>query len=86
MKCGIRFLLCSGIVAVTGLLFCWSLLADLESQYGAVEYLTASVEHLLLESSGPQVANVGGKTGDKIIVMAKLEAEHTNWVEEELSE
>lgn len=86
MKCGLRFLLFSAVTALVGLIFCWRCIADLESQYGAIVYLETSVRHMLLEHSQPRVPSVGAKPGDKVIVMAKLETDNTDWVAEELPE
>jgi hypothetical protein len=83
MKSGLRIALCASLLLCFSLWLLESHLQDLCNQYRAGSYL---VEWLDLQESGPAPTASDGTPGDKVIVMAKLEEEHTEWVEEELPE
>lgn len=83
MKSGLRITLCASLLLCFSLWLLESHLQDLCNQYRAGSYLA---EWLDLKDSGPAPATGEGPPGDKVIVMAKLEEEHTEWVEEELPE
>lgn len=60
-------------------------LQDLANQYGVVDYFTFSLSNTM--SRRPYHPNPPRNvTGDKVIVMAKMEHEDTTWVAEELPE
>ncbi|KAJ5833556.1 hypothetical protein N7474_001867 [Penicillium riverlandense] len=81
MKSGMRIALCASLLLCFSLYLLESHLQDLCNQYRAGSYLA---EWLDLKESGPARSTGDGTLGDKVIVMAKLEEEHTEWVEEEL--
>ena len=58
---------------------------DIFEQYSAATYLTDFLNSRH-QAGIDQTAGVLDRLGDKVIVMAKLEEEHTNWVQEELPE
>lgn len=84
MKCGWRLLLCFLFLLAICLFALKQHLQDIYDQYGAGAYLVELWKQHGLQSTA-LVPN-HGSVGDKVIVMAKLEEEHTEWVEEELPE
>jgi hypothetical protein len=85
MKCGLRFALGSSVMLLLLLFLVEHQLRDIFEQYSAAAYLVDSLNPYRqagIEHSGGFL----GRLGDKVIVMAKLEEEHTNWVQEELPE
>lgn len=83
MKGGLRFAICASALLIFSLYLLEAHLQDLYNQYRAGAYLVD-----WLDRNGPvhSPASGDGTPGDKVIVMAKLEEEDTNWVEEELPE
>lgn len=83
MKGGLRFAICASALLFFSLYLLEAHLQDLCNQYRAGAYLVD-----WLDRNGPVHSSPSGDTtpGDKVIVMAKLEEEDTNWVEEELPE
>jgi hypothetical protein len=59
-------------------------LEDFCDTYRAGTYLVDWAKSRYSPQTVPTIPH--GRTGDKVIVMAKLEEEHTEWVEEELPE
>ncbi len=84
MKGGLRFAICASLLAFFSLYLLEAHLKDVCSQYRAGAYLVD-----WLNRNGavepPTVGNVP-VIGDKVIVMAKLQEEPTDWVQEELPE
>lgn len=84
MKGGLRFALCASLLLLFSLYLLEAHLKDICSQYRAGAYLVD-----WLDRNGaaqrPTVGNVP-VPGDKVIVMAKLQEEPTDWVQEELPE
>lgn len=82
MKCGFRLLLCAALLACSLLYFLGRHILDLGDQYRAGAYLMdwwkGGDEYSIISHHGPPE--------DKVIVMAKLQEEDTDWVEEELPE
>lgn len=86
MKGGLRFAVCVGAVLFFALYLLEAHLQDLCNQYRAGAYLWNWIDESIPGSSSEQPPRLIGEPGDKIIVMAKLEEEYTDWVEEELPE
>lgn len=84
MKCGLRITLCAILLAGVTLYLLGDHLRDLGDQYRAGAYLNVwwNKNELQYFPTPPQQTS----PGDKVIVMAKLEEEPTEWVEEELPE
>lgn len=83
MKGGLRFAICLTLLLFFSLYLLEAHLQDLCNQYRAGAYLVD-----WLDRNGPAHSPASGYNtpGDKVVVMAKLEEEHTEWVEEELPE
>ncbi|BCR85862.1 DUF3431 domain-containing protein [Aspergillus chevalieri] len=81
MRCGLRLLCCGLLVIFVPLYLLERHLHDLYNQYHAGDYVVDWWKY-----KQPSYKDVAAQTtpGDKVIVMAKLEEEQTNWVEEEL--
>ncbi|KAJ5104819.1 hypothetical protein NUU61_002166 [Penicillium alfredii] len=81
MKSGLRIALCATFLVLFSLYLLEAHLQDLCNQYSAGAYLVD-----WFDSSGrsqtPSASH--GTPGDKVIVMAKLEEENTDWVAQEL--
>ena len=82
MKCGLRLALSLSLLLTVLLLLLIRHIQDIFEQYSAAAFLADSLSSHRQHGIGrpPRFP------GDKIIVMAKLEEEHTNWVQEELPE
>lgn len=61
-------------------------LEDLSDQYNVSDYVHASFENTFHHGTLDYHAPFDGKVGDKVIIMAKLEKEDTEWVAENLPE
>ena len=84
MKCGLRFTVCAALLVCTLVYFLGRHLRDLGDQYRAGAYLSDWWYRNDLGYS--RVPSPSSVENDKVIVMAKLEEERTDWVEEELPE
>ncbi|KAL1879006.1 hypothetical protein Plec18167_004301 [Paecilomyces lecythidis] len=82
MKCGWRFVLCFLLLLTVCFVALKRHLQDIYDQYSAGAYLAELLRQHGSDYTAP-VPNHGSE-GDKVIVMAKLEEEHTEWVEQEL--
>jgi len=82
MKCPLRILLGASLILLIPLFFLSRHLLDLWDQYNGSAYMWASISHGTQGRSPP----IPAIPGDKIIVMAKLEQENTDWVAEYLPE
>ncbi|PLN79810.1 hypothetical protein BDW42DRAFT_201563 [Aspergillus taichungensis] len=86
MKCGSRFAICGVMLLLFPLYLLKVHLEDICNQYRAGAYLTEWY-HSRYPSDAPQgwkTPSPGEPNNDKVIVMAKLEEEPTDWVQEEL--
>lgn len=83
MKGGLRLALCVTFLLFFSLYLLEAHLRDICNQYRAGAYLADWLDH-----KGPVQSPVfyNGIPEDKVIVMAKLEEEHTDWVAEQLPE
>jgi hypothetical protein len=61
-------------------------LEDLSDQYNVSDYVHASLQNTFHHGTLDYHAPFDGKVGDKVIIMAKLEKEDTEWVAENLPE
>lgn len=84
MKSSSRIICCATLLLLIPLYLVKVHLEDFCHQYRAGTYLVDWTKSRYFPQTVPTLPN--GQTGDKIIVMAKLEEEHTEWVEEELPE
>ena len=84
MRCGFRFILCAILLAFVTLYLLGRHLLDLGDQYRAGSFLMDWWHRNDLQYS--RIPSLQATLEDKVIVMAKLEEEHTEWVEEELPE
>lgn len=82
MKSGTRIALCIVSLIVFSLYLLEAHIQDICNQYRAGAYLVEWWYH----KSGSNVPAHHGTPDDKVIVMAKLEEENTDWVGEELPE
>ncbi|KAJ5637192.1 hypothetical protein N7490_007071 [Penicillium lividum] len=80
MKSGARIALCVVSLVFFSLYLLEAHIQDICNQYRAGAYLT----EWWYRNSGSNVPVHNGTPGDKVIVMAKLEEEDTDWVQEEL--
>ena len=76
MRCAFRFLLGAALIILVPLFILTRLLLDLCNQYNVSEYIRTFINHGVQGDPPP----IPAKPGDKIIVMAKLEHENTEWV------
>ncbi|KAJ5716472.1 hypothetical protein N7493_008383 [Penicillium malachiteum] len=83
MKGGLRVLLCIGCVLFFSLYLLEAHIQDICNQYRAGSFVWTWIDRHIPGSRPPPPPYIG-IPGDKVIVMAKLEEEYTNWVEEEL--
>ena len=60
--------------------------ADIWDQYNISSYIAASWQNTFRYGTVENIPAFDGKPGDKVIIMAKLEKENTDWVTEELPE
>ncbi|KAF9894083.1 hypothetical protein FE257_009056 [Aspergillus nanangensis] len=83
MKCGFRLILCAVVALLVPFYLLKVHLEDLCNQYRAGAYL---IDWLNYNDPHDAANSHHDPPGDKVIVMAKLEEENTQWVEEELPE
>lgn len=83
MKGGLRFAICISVMLIFSLYLLEAHLQDIVNQYRAGAYV---VEWLNRNDVIKKPVPFNGTPGDKVIVMAKLAEEHTDWVQEELPE
>lgn len=79
MRCVFRFFVTISALLILPLFLLNRKIADLWDQYNVSAYIRASIAH-----GDPPTPPIPAETGDKIIVMAKLEQENTDWVAEYL--
>lgn len=83
MRYSFRFALSGFVLVIIPLLILKSRLQDLWNQYNVASYISHSWRY---PSQYGTVVNNPVEPSDKVIVMAKLEKENTDWVAEHLSE
>ncbi|GFF22290.1 hypothetical protein IFM46972_00232 [Aspergillus udagawae] len=82
MKSSSRIICCATLLLLIPLYLVKVHLEDFCDTYRAGTYLVDWAKSRYSPQTVPTIPH--GRTGDKVIVMAKLEEEHTEWVEEEL--
>ena len=86
MRWAFRFALSASLLAIIILLFLKNHLEDLWDQYDVTSYIGASWKNTFQHGTVENIPTLSGQPGDKVIIMAKLEKENTDWVAEELPE
>lgn len=86
MRWTVRFALTASIVSIILLLILKQHLEDLWDQYNVPAYLRSSFKNSFRHGELDHLAPVPGKMGDKIIIMARMEHENTDWVAKNLPE
>lgn len=86
MRLALRLIFTAFLIAIIVLALLRNLIADRWNQYGVGLYIKHKVETSLRNGTLDYLPPLPGVTGDKIIVMAKLEKDNTRWVFDELSE
>lgn len=82
MRQTLRLSLAACLILLIALFFLTRKVLDTWDQYSISSYIRASINH----GAQAEAPTIPGEPGDKIVVMAKLEQEDTNWVEEYLPE
>ena len=86
MRWILRFFAAVSLAAIWPLLLLKNHLQDLSDQYNTSAYIHASIQNSFRYGSLDYHTPFDGKVGDKIIIMAKLEKEDTEWVAANLPE
>lgn len=86
MRWIVRFFATASLVAILLLILLKNHLQDLSDQYHLNAYIHASIQNSFHYGSLEYHAPTAGKVGDKVIIMAKLEKENTEWVAANLPE
>ena len=86
MRLALRLGLIASLVLVVLLLVLKSQIEDRWDQYGVGSYIRHKAATTFKDGTLDYLPPLPGITGDKVIVMAKLENDDTRWATEELSE
>lgn len=86
MRWVLRFFVSASLVAILLLVLLKNHLQDLSDQYNVNAYIHASIQNSFHYGTLEHHAPIAGKVGDKVIIMAKLEKENTDWVAANLPE
>ena len=86
MRLALRLIFTAFFTAVIVLALLRNLIADRWDQYGVGSYIRYKLNTSLKDGTLDYLPALPGVTGDKVIVMAKLEKHDTRWVFDELSE
>ena len=86
MRWILRFFVAASLVAILLLLLLKNHLQDLSDQYNVNAYIHASLQNSFHYGTLEYHVSVAGKVGDKVVIMAKLERENTEWVAANLPE
>jgi hypothetical protein len=81
-----RILVTASVLSIIVLLLLKNHLEDIWDQYNVSAYVHASLRNTFHHGTLEYNAPFGAKAGDKIIIMAKLEKEDTEWVGANLPE
>ena len=84
MKSIRRFTIGALIISTLPLVLLIRHLLDLGNQYSAITYFQSSFKDTLSHAPSSNLSVVGVEDDDKVVVMAKLESENTDWVASEL--
>lgn len=86
MRRNVRFATSALIVIVFLLLLLTNHLEDLWEQYNVTAYVRTSLKNSIGHKNSKEKVPASSNAGDKVIVMAKMEKENTNWVDANLPE
>ena len=86
MRWTLRLAVSASFVVIILLLLLKHHLEDLWGQYRVGMYIATSWKNSFKHGTVQDTARFQGKLGDKVIIMAKLEQEDTDWVSDELPE
>lgn len=86
MRWALRFALSASVLAFLLLVLLKNHLEDLWDQYDVTSYIGASWKNTFKHGTVQNIPTFNGQPGDKVIIMATLEKENTDWVAEGLPE
>ena len=86
MRWSLRFALSASILVILILFLLKNKLEDFWDQYDVTSYIGASWQNTFQHGTVENIPTFSGQHGDKVIIMAKLEKENTDWVAKELPE
>ena len=86
MRLALRLIVTTALLLIVILIALKNQIGDKWDQYSVGSYLQHKVKTTFKDGTFDYLPPSPGVTGDKVIVMAKLEKDDTNWVTEELSE
>ncbi|KAL2051011.1 hypothetical protein ABVK25_008757 [Lepraria finkii] len=84
MRWALRFALSASVLAFLLLVLLKNHLEDLWDQYDVTSYIGASWKNTFKHGTVQNIPAFNGQPGDKVIIMATLEKENTDWVAEGL--
>ncbi|KAL8912473.1 MAG: hypothetical protein Q9172_007498 [Xanthocarpia lactea] len=84
MRWTLRFALPALLIVITLFVILYIKFAQIWDQYDAPAYAWVSLQNTFRGSKLYSPPPVAGKVEDKVVVMAKVESEHTDWVAENL--
>ncbi|KAL8877163.1 MAG: hypothetical protein Q9198_004773 [Flavoplaca austrocitrina] len=84
MRWTVRFALPALLLAITLFVILYIKFAQMWDQYSAPSYAWASLQNTFRGSELDNPPAVVGKVEDKVVIMAKVESENTDWVAENL--
>ncbi|KAL8817884.1 MAG: hypothetical protein Q9223_003365 [Gallowayella weberi] len=86
MRWTLRFALPALLLLITVFVVLYIKFAQIWDQYNAPAYAWASLQNTFRGSKLENPPPVAGKVGDKVVIMAKVESEDTDWVAQNLPE
>ena len=84
MKATNRVVIGASVILILLLVLLARYLLDLGNQYSAFTYFRTSLANSFLQAPSNHATAIGVEAGDKVVVMAKMESEDTDWVIKEL--
>ena len=86
MRLALRFALSASVVLIILLLILKTKFEDIWDQYGVSTYIAHSWKNTFQYGPVQDIPTFGGEASDKVVIMAKMEKENTDWVAEHLPE
>lgn len=86
MRWVLRFAVSASLLLLLLLLLLKNHLEDLWDQYSVGTYIATSWGNTFQHGTVENIPALRGEAGDKVIIMAKLEKENTDWVSDGLPE
>ena len=86
MRWTVRFALPALLLVITLFVILYIKFAQVWDQYSAPSYAWASLQNTFRGSDLDNPPAVVGNVEDKVVIMAKVESENTDWVAENLPE